>query len=101
MLFDDDGKLYIPVSNFLVYPYVGYVPEMPNFIIQKSEVDYLICIEIDKLKNLPIKKTNRIYKGTQLIIPYFDINNEMIWGATSMILNEFIALLKRIDLYPY
>ena len=34
--------------------------------------------------------------GQKVKIPFFDLNNEIVWGATSMILSEFKSILKEI-----
>ncbi len=90
------STLYIPVSNFLVYPYVGFTSSIPNFILDKSEVDYIIEFPVLELPKLRIRQFEKTLNGIPYAIPYFDINNEVIWGATSMILNEFILILKKV-----
>ena len=34
--------------------------------------------------------------GLQVKIPYFDLKDEMVWGATSIILSEFKSILQDI-----
>lgn len=87
--------LYIPVSNFLVHPFIGYMPKIPNFILDKKEVDYIIEFPLKDLLNLKIKQMQKEFMGKTRIIPYFSVKNEIIWGATSMILNEFIQIIKQ------
>jgi 8-oxo-dGTP pyrophosphatase MutT (NUDIX family) len=87
-------NLYIPVSNFMVHPFVGYTKEIPKFVIDKNEVDYMVYSSIDQLINLKIEFTKKEFNQTQYNIPYFNINGETVWGATAMILNEFIEILK-------
>ena len=89
------STIYIPVSNFLVFPFIGYTYSIPDFRIDRSEVDYLIEFPILNLPELKIKQFEKTLNGIPYVIPYFDINGEVIWGATSMILNEFILLLKK------
>lgn len=89
------SDLYIPVSNFLVHPYIGYIEYTPDFTIDKTEVEYLIEYPLEKLIDLEIKTKLDFSVDKKRKIPYFEINSEIVWGATSMILNEFIFVLKK------
>ncbi len=85
-------ELYIPVSNFNVYPYVVYSDNSINFVPQPEEVQYVLEIPLRSLVDENRIKTGKIDlgNGVQLTdIPYFLLNNHIVWGATAMILNEF------------
>lgn len=96
------GKLtniYIPPSNFYVYPYVGYYKERPLFKRQESEVENIIEIPLEHLKD-----ENRIVQIEQMTslnsrfkVPTFQFDSCSIWGATAIILSEFADILKGID----
>ena len=45
------SKLYIPPSNFNVYPYIGYVETKPEFIPDKTEVARILEIDLKDLLN--------------------------------------------------
>ncbi len=91
------SKLYIPPSNFDVHPYVGYTDVRPEFNTN-NEVDKLLEVSIEDL----LDKSNQTYKrishqsGSYFVVPCFYVNEEIIWGATSMILGEFIDMVDRI-----
>jgi 8-oxo-dGTP pyrophosphatase MutT (NUDIX family) len=88
--------LYIPVSNFLVQPFVSmYQTEDIEFNTNEREVKELIPLQIDLLKKPELIKKEGIVSGDgyHLNTPYFDLNGEVVWGATAMILNEFSKLL--------
>jgi hypothetical protein len=88
------SPLFIPVSNFCVHPFVGWLDDKPDFVPDKTEVQYLICPTINRLidpKNKKLGSFNR--HGVQISTPYIDIDGEMIWGATAMMLGEFISLI--------
>ncbi|MEO1434234.1 MAG: CoA pyrophosphatase [Bacteroidota bacterium] len=90
--------LYIPVSNRLVNAFVGYTTEVPNYVIQESEVQYVIEGPLSHLlDDQRVKFTDlNIQSGLTLKeVPYFDIDGHMVWGATAMILNEFKNLVKQ------
>lgn len=89
--------LYIPVSNRLVNAFVGYTTEVPNYVIQESEVQYVIEGPLSHLlDDQRVKYTDlNIQPGLTLKdVPYFDIDGHMVWGATAMMLNEFKHLVK-------
>lgn len=90
--------LFIPVSNYNVFPVVGYTDTTPKFSISKDEVDYLIEFKFSRLfEDDVLKFKDTTFRNIPVTIRYFDINNQIVWGATSMILNE----LKRIiNNYP-
>lgn len=87
--------LYIPPSNFLVTPVVGYQSKVPIFIPDPKEVAGIIEIGIDDfLKDDNIqKKKIKLSLGMSLKVPSYFINGHVIWGATAMILNEFREML--------
>ncbi len=87
------GKLtpvYIPVSKFMVQPFVSYVDQKPNFSASAYEVNALIEWEISQLLNPKIIKETTIepVPGLKLKTPYFDVQGKVLWGATAMMLNE-------------
>lgn len=90
------STLYIPVSSFLVHPFVGYISNTPGFVIDKGEVDYIIEPELTEIMCLQKKSTCKSFRDKLYNIPYFEIRGEIVWGATAMILNEFITVMKRL-----
>jgi 8-oxo-dGTP pyrophosphatase MutT (NUDIX family) len=88
--------LFIPVSSFYVQPYVGlFTGDKIVFAIDTHEVKKLMTLNVELLKSESIVKESGIVSGEgyKLKTPYFDVEGEMIWGATAMILNEFKALI--------
>jgi len=91
-LLGDLTDLYIPVSNFKVHPFVFYLDKKPKFRPQPSEVEYVLEIKLKDILNEKNIKTGKISQSSfssKADVPYFDLNNHIIWGATAMILNEF------------
>lgn len=86
-------KLYIPVSKYEVEPYVGIINYKPEFIRQEEEVEAIIEVPFEILKDINSVKTKDI-KITSTItlkeVPYFEYLNHTIWGATAMILQELV-----------
>lgn len=86
--------LLIPVSNFCVYPFVGWLNHTPDFQPDRSEVQYLICPPIAQLLDKSNHKRGPFnHRGDQVITPYIDIDGEILWGATAMMFSEFMAVL--------
>lgn len=91
-------KLYIPVSNIDVNPYIAFVPEKPIFIADEKEVDYLIEISVRQLMDSRnIYREKRMIAHQMVTVPYFLFKGEKIWGATAMILSEFVAVLSKLE----
>ena len=90
-------ELYIPVSEIEVLPVIGFCRQKPIFRIDPKEVSYLIEEKVSLLFNPMIKGikpfSNEKYAGD---IPYYDIQGNHVWGATAMILNEFLEVLNDI-----
>lgn len=89
-------KLFIPPSNFDVYPIVGYSNERPDFIVSKDEVDKLLEVRISDLLNAVNFKYKPIRHrdGNEFVVPCYFVKNEVIWGASAMILSEFLSIIK-------
>lgn len=95
------STIYVFVSNFLVYPYVGYMAGPPQYVLQKSEVEYPIPWSLENLIQIkePLRKDLRIRNMILKSIPYYDLNGDTLWGATAMITSEFLYLLKNSPRY--
>lgn len=88
-------ELYIPVSNFLVYPVVGYTPVKPAFRAQAGEVASILEVPFSCfLAPETVKRTDITVMQNLTLrdVPYFDVGGKVIWGATAMILGELRAL---------
>jgi len=92
------SELYIPPSNFVVYPFVGYAEERPSFLPDKKEVEKIIEAGLNDLMEDSNIKTKRIHvrSGITVTAPCFVIEGNIIWGATAMMLSEFREIVKRI-----
>lgn len=87
--------LHIPVSNVSVHPFVGKMEYRPAFRHDPTEVQYLIEESLDSLMKEENHKANWMeVQGRNIWVPYFDIQDNRIWGATAMILSEFLEVVK-------
>ncbi len=90
--------LYIPVSNFNVHPYIGFVDHRPDFVKEEREVAEIVTSQVSYLLDYvePSSIDIDIRKGLTLrAVPYFDIQEKVVWGATSMMLNEFLVAIRQ------
>lgn len=91
--------VYIPVSNFLVSPYVFSLDETPSLTPDEREVESIIEFDVLQLLDHSQIKTKDMKLGKGFIqknVPYFDINGHVVWGATAMMLSEFREIIKVI-----
>ncbi len=90
------SKLYIPPSNYLVTPIVGFTENKPDFIIDPLEVDQLLIFNLSDLldKNASVKSNVMTALNLRMDVPSFFIKGHVIWGATAMIISELITVIK-------
>ena len=94
--------MYIPVSNFLVVPYLGVMPHRPDFVIDPKEVAQVVEVDLDMFWQEEVKAIRKIEQRTrwghyETQSPSFKIREHIIWGATAMMLNELLLLVKGLD----
>lgn len=89
------SNVYIPPSNFLVTPFIGFTLKKPLFSINNEVATTLEILLSDVLSDTSISTqeiSNSYLKNIE--VPCFKLNNYIIWGATAMMLNEIKKLLK-------
>ncbi len=87
-------KLYIPVSNFMVYPILAYTTTKPQFKANPKEVESIIEMPVaELLHDNNIDEFSFSTNGFFITAPYFKAQGHRIWGATAMILSELKAML--------
>lgn len=88
-------EVYIPPSNFLVQPYLGVLNKKPLYTLEEKEVERLIEIPLKTILNdayISSKKLKTSY-ANEIEVPVFEFDDEIIWGATAMMLSEIKDLL--------
>ncbi len=89
------SNLYIPPSNFYVFPYLGYVKQKVEMHPSEKEVAKIIEVPLNKLFQADAKGIMTVErKNLRFSAPYYDYENLKIWGATAIILSELQILLK-------
>lgn len=90
------SEIYIPPSNFLVQPYVGFCNQVPSFQLEEREVAELLEIPLLDLQHPHTATSVNLHvRGRDITVPAYVWNEEIIWGATAMILAEFLAYTKQ------
>jgi len=87
--------LYIAPSNYCIYPTVTYLPGEPLFRPQPEEVAEVIEIPVSHLAEPANRRRETWTIGDRAAdVPFFEFQGHKIWGATAMVLAEFLALLE-------
>ncbi|MEM9722144.1 MAG: CoA pyrophosphatase [Bacteroidota bacterium] len=91
------SEIYIPPSNFMVYPSVGITHKRPQFVPDPVEVDQIIEAEVRTFLSDTAKGSYQINHrlGFQFQTPGYQVKGHTVWGATAMILAEFAAILEK------
>jgi len=86
--------LDIPVSGFRLRPIVAVTEARPHLAASDGEVARILEIDLDELMNpAHFVSTTRERDGIALTVPAFHVAGHEIWGATAMVLAEFLVLL--------
>lgn len=90
--------LYVPPSNFIIYPFVAMVQEPLQFKKDETEVKQILEIPLSAFLDKKNISTFDFYIKSQNIsiqCPCYNIEGKIIWGATAMIMSEFLTILEQ------
>ncbi|MDQ3349165.1 MAG: CoA pyrophosphatase [Acidobacteriota bacterium] len=86
--------VHVLVSGFTLHPVVGVTDGRPDFRAAPAEVEAILEISLDDLRDASrIRQGTRVREGVAVEYPYFDLLGHQVWGATAMVLGEFICVL--------
>ena len=90
------SEIYIPPSNFLVYPFLGVSADEPEFVPNPEEVVELIHLPLDELldDSIVVNAEMRTSYAQSLTVPAFQAGDHIVWGATAMIMSELKETIK-------
>lgn len=96
------GKLsdfFVIPSNFLVTPVVGFTDFKPEFKADPVEVERIIIGNLSHVLREDAIRTKEIIAAGRysMLAPHFEIDNQIVWGATAMMLNELRQIVKELQ----
>lgn len=88
------SELFIPPSNMLVTPVLAYTAALPEFRPDLKEVERIYLPTVAHLSHPGTRAETsiEIAKGIRIRAPYYDVEGQVVWGATAMIISEFLAV---------
>lgn len=89
--------LYIPPTHYCVHPLVGWIPDVPPLHPNDNEVARILTVPLAHLLDPAMVRRERwTWENRSMIVPFYEIEDWPIWGATAMMLNEFLVLSRSI-----
>ncbi len=89
------SEFFVMPSNFMVTPVIGFVEGSPQFKGDQHEVERILQGSMqDLLKADAIREKEILAAGRfKMWAPHFEVEHEIVWGATAMMLNELRTIL--------
>lgn len=89
--------LYIPPSNFCIYPVLATTNGPLSFKPHPEEVAEVIEMPLSHLTNSRnVHRETWMIGGQPVKVPFYSFERHKIWGATAMVLAEFLEILKSL-----
>ncbi len=93
--------LHIPISGFVLHPFVAVLGHRPAWNPSVDEVDAIFEPTLERFDDREhYGNTTRRIGNLDLDIPFFDVGGARLWGATAMITAEFLTLVERGAMPP-
>ena len=90
------SPLYIPPSNFRITPVVGLIDHAPELRPNDAEVSAVITVTVRELFDPALVVEEQwTLRGAEVRVPFFAIAGHKVWGATAIVLSEFVARMRR------
>jgi 8-oxo-dGTP pyrophosphatase MutT (NUDIX family) len=87
------SRLFVSPSNYLVQPTVAWTDFRPEFQIDPYEVAMLIEAPIEALLDPGnLHEEERRLRDRHATVPFYAVEDQVIWGATAMMLSELLSL---------
>lgn len=91
------SPIYVPPSGFLVHPFIGWykAKQQPTFRPSLDEVAEIIEVPVRELLDPATAVTEAWdFHGSQVMVPYFAVQGHKVWGATAIMLSEFVERVR-------
>lgn len=84
------SEVFIPPSNFMVTPFLGYTEKTPQFVLQPDEVAGIIEMPLQNLFDDRIVVQRKLMTSYSIAVdvPAFKVKEHIVWGATAMMISE-------------
>jgi hypothetical protein len=90
------SPLHVPVSGYVLHPHVALTSARPRWRPDEREVARVLEVRLGRLLDrAALAREPRSHEGRAVDVPYFDLKGFKVWGATAMVLSEFLAVLGR------
>jgi 8-oxo-dGTP pyrophosphatase MutT (NUDIX family) len=87
--------IHVLVSGFTLHPIVGVTDSRPEFRPAPGEVAEIVEVPLEDLRDASRVRTGtRQRDGITVEYSYLELCGHHVWGATAMILAEFIHLFQ-------
>ena len=94
-LLGDLTPLYIPPSDFCIHPHVAYLPRRPRLQPDPAEVAEVLEVPVAYfLDDRNVVEEEWVIGDERRWVPFFNVHGHKVWGATAMVLAEFVAVLR-------
>jgi 8-oxo-dGTP pyrophosphatase MutT (NUDIX family) len=91
------SPIFIPPSNFEVFPTVAYMPARPLFRPNPDEVAGVFSLSLHALLDERIKRAEDWqFQEMRLQVPFYAVGEHKIWGATAIMLSELEHRLRAV-----
>ena len=86
--------VHVLVSGFTLHPIVGITDHRPEFRAAEGEVEEILEVSLEEIRDASrIRTGHQLREGIAIEYPYFDLLGHQVWGATAMVLGEFVCVL--------
>lgn len=91
------NSVYVPPSDFIVTPFVGWLSNEPTFVLQADEVAEVIRVPIAHFFDRSNRRKSSVANDTKdREVPWFSIPQHQVWGATAIIIDDFVHRLEGV-----
>jgi 8-oxo-dGTP pyrophosphatase MutT (NUDIX family) len=91
------APLYIPPTDFHVHPYVAWHEGRPALVPQEREVAEILEVPLATLFDpAAVREEPWEIRGFRLEVPFYQVGPHKVWGATAMMLSEFVERLRAL-----
>ncbi len=92
------SEIYIPPSNYLVSPFMGFATEELSFTLSPDEVSGIIELPLCEFlnDNIIVNVNMSTSYASDIEVPAFQVNEHLVWGATAMMMSELKEIIKKV-----